>query len=290
MKMENDPCGTEFAGSIKNLPSLNPVAVRFSEIAGGRDAEIDDMVSVLRLDPVLTGRILRLANSAYIGIPNSITSLRNAVVLLGRKRIYSLVVAGGILSGLNMSKSMPFSIKDYWKHSFITAAISESISKYMRRYEPIDTDDVFTAGLLHDIGKLVAGISVTGQFEKAVEKSRSNAIPFFIAEKPETSHTAAGKFLAMNWNFPSLLQETMLRHHLPSSCKEFVLIVSIVHIADVMAHIVGSSVIPDEIQPELDDKAIKTVNMQPESLRTIANDAIDNVKSVESFLNFVVGA
>jgi putative nucleotidyltransferase with HDIG domain len=285
MKTQLSPAA--FDGAIKDLPSLSPVLVKFSAIVKNPESGADDIVGVLKLDPVLTGKILRLANSAYAGIPSSITSLKNAVVLLGRKRIYSLVLCSGILSGLNKVEAMPFKLKDYWRHSVSVAAISEAISRFLRKYGSIDCDDVFTAGLLHDIGKLVVGTGNPEVMAQAVSRSRELNAAFYKSEETEASHTSAGALLAQHWNFPRVLCDVLKYHHYPSGSVDFRLIVSIVHVADILAHLTGQVTFTDEISPEFDPDAVAIVNLQPERLRTIANEAVLNEKTIESFLNFV---
>ena len=140
--------------AIDDLPSLSPVLVRLSKITANPGSSAQQVADVVKLDPALTARIMRLANSAYVGIPRTIDSLKNAVVLLGQKRIYSLALTAGVLLSIKKRGNLPFSHKDFWRHSVAVGMIAESITKNLRRRDSIDNDQAFTAGLLHDIGKL----------------------------------------------------------------------------------------------------------------------------------------
>ena len=272
---------------INDLPSPSPVLRKFSSVAANPASSAEDMAKVVKLDPALTGKVLRLANSAYTGIPNAVASLKNAVVLLGQKRIYSLVLASGLLSVLKKKSTLPFRLNDYWRHSVSVASIAEAIAKLLRRYDHIDSDEAFTAGLLHDIGKLVVGCFDAKLLAAAAGESRERGIAFFKAENAETSHTAAGGLLARHWNFPPCLYDAIMCHHAPLQSADCKRMVSVVHVSDILAHIAGRTTFAAETAPEFDGNAIAIVNLQPERLRAIANEAVFNEKTIESFINFI---
>jgi putative nucleotidyltransferase with HDIG domain len=271
--------------AINDLPSIAPVVRTFEAVAANPASSAEDVVKILKLDPALSGKVLRLANSAYAGIPNAIASLKSAVVLLGHKRIYSILLASGVLSILKKTEALPFCLDDYRRHSVCVAVVAESISKFLHRYGPIDSDDVFTGGLMHDIGKLVAGCLDPKLLSAVAKASIDRNIPFFMAENPETSHTVAGGLLARHWNFPRGLADTLMFHHVPEKSDRFQRMVSIVHVADVLTHMAGRSTFPGEPAPQLQSTAVNIVNLPPERLRTIANETIQNEKTIESLLN-----
>ncbi|GAG15882.1 unnamed protein product, partial [marine sediment metagenome] len=143
---------------INTLPSLSPVVQKISAVIADPDVSANDVVDVLKLDPAIASKVLRLANSAYIGMPRTVSSLQNAVVILGQRRIHSLVLAASTLSALKPDNSLPFSYMRFWKHSVTVAIICESIARHLKRYDPIEAGEVFCGGILHDIGKLVLGV------------------------------------------------------------------------------------------------------------------------------------
>jgi len=145
---------TSLPEAIEELPSLTPVLAKLDAVIADPTSSADDMAKVLKLDPALAGRVLRLANSAYVGLPQSVGSITSAVVLLGQKRIRSLAITSGILSGFKTTNELPFALAHFWRHSIGAALVAESITKYLKRYAAIDGDEAFAAGLLHDVGKL----------------------------------------------------------------------------------------------------------------------------------------
>jgi putative nucleotidyltransferase with HDIG domain len=288
MMMVADEKASMLMEAIGDLPSLSHVLVRLSEIAANPASSARHVVDVVKLDPALTAKILRLANSAYVGIPRTIDSLKNAVVLLGQKRVYSLALTAGILLALKKRGPPPFSQRDYWRHSIAVGMIAESISKTLHGRDSIDSDEAFTAGLLHDIGKLAVGCFGASYFLDAVRNCLESKIPFFKAEKPATSHTTIGWLLARKWNFPDDLCSAIARHHDPAPKVTGNRMVSIVHLSDGIAHCVDVATIPGETPPELDAEAKAFVNVQPERLRAIAGEALQNEKKIELFIECIV--
>jgi HD-like signal output (HDOD) protein len=277
-----------FSSAINDLPSLTPVLGRLSAVVANPESSAGDIVKLLKLDPALTGKVLRLANSAYVGIPNTISSLKNAVVLLGQKRVHSLALTTSILSAFKSRRPLPFAIEHFWRHSIGAALVAEAISKYLRRYASIDSDEAFTAGLLHDIGKLVLGCYQDAPLASAAQVSAKDKVPFYLSENPETSHTYAGGLLAMHWKFPSNLSDALTYHHNPNRSDDHKQLVAIVHVSDIMVHIIGFSTFPAELSPKLDNDALAAIKLEPEHLRVIANEAVKNEKTIESFINFFV--
>jgi len=276
------------SNKINDLPTLAPVLGKLSAAIMEPTTDANDIVKILKLDPALSGKILRLANSAYVGIPNTISSLKNAVVLLGQKRVHSLALTTSILSAFKARKSLPFMLEHFWRHSITTGLVAESISKYLRRYTAIDSDEAFSAGLLHDIGKLVLGCYQEELLVAAEKRSREDKVPFYLGENDETSHMRAGGLLAQHWKFPADLSDVMVHHHLPDASDANKQLVAIVHVSTITLHMMGFTTFPAEISPSLNNGAADTIKLQPEHLRVIATESVQNEKAIESFINFFV--
>ncbi|MBD3393488.1 MAG: HDOD domain-containing protein, partial [Chitinivibrionales bacterium] len=123
---------------INDLPSLSPVLARMNAIVASSEASAFEIVDALKLDPAISTKVLRLANSAYVGIPRTVSSLHNAVVILGQRRIHSLVLSASALSSFPRAGPMPFSNMDFWRHSITVALVCESIAKHLKRYDAVE--------------------------------------------------------------------------------------------------------------------------------------------------------
>lgn len=273
---------TSFVKAVRNLPTPSPVLMRIENVLKNPESTALQIAEVIRLDPAITSKVLRLANSAYVGVVRTVTSLQNAVVLLGSKRVHSIVLASELLNSVNIKQSSGFRLDLYWLHSVTTALIAEGIAGYVKG--GIDTNEVFVAGLLHDIGKLVLAKLMPDAVTAAALKAADSKTPYWKNEEPELHHTIAGKYLSEHWSFPPVLTDCICKHHQPDICKDSALVVSIIHISDVTAHMIGRSVMEHEVAPEISPYALGKVALSPEQFKVIATKAIENRKKIDSLL------
>jgi putative nucleotidyltransferase with HDIG domain len=271
---------------MERLPVPSSVVHQISTAASNPDTSASDIAEVLKRDTVLSGKVLRLANSAFIGIPRTVSSLPNAVVLLGVKRIHSLVLTTELLSPVK-SASLPFSIDRFRRHAVTVAFIAESIARHLKRYDAPDEHELFSGALLHDIGKLLAGIADPEGVAAIYKRCRQRSIPYYRAEDEALSHTLLGLALAEQWKFPSELVACIRGHHTAACFPEQHRLVSVIHIADVMAHLLGFALFPDEKTPALDDAALAEVQLPVERLRVIAEDILEKQEQIASLLEIL---
>lgn len=273
-----------FVKAVRNLPTPSQVLLRIENVLANPNASALEIAEVIRLDPAITSKVLRLANSAYVGVSRTVSTLQNAVVLLGSKRVHSLVLASELLNSVKIKLPLLFTLDKFWMHSVTTALIAEAIANHLKRSGVVDENEVFIAALLHDIGKLVIAQLLPDALHEAYTKSKQNNVPYWKGEDPELCHTNAGKYLAEHWSFPAILTSAINMHHEPENAGAYSMIVSIIHIADVTAHMIGRSIIDDEISPEISNFALETVALSPDGFRVIAARAIENKKKVDSLL------
>lgn len=276
-----------FTRAVSALPSLTAVLKRIYAVINDAKSSALDITRVLQLDPAIAGKVLRLANSAYVGLPNTVSSIQNAVTLLGTSRIRSLILVS-TFSSVKISDCFPFSVISYWRHSVCTALIAEAIAKSLRRYDcVIDEYELFSAAILHDIGKLIAAIIAPEDYKELYRQSVDNDVPFFMMEKGETAHGFLGAHYAEQWGFPNELKECIQMHHKPLSGTKFGLRVSIIHVADIMAHVLGFKIFPGEITPLVQQDVLSLIGLPLERLKVIAQSVIEDQKSIESLMETV---
>jgi putative nucleotidyltransferase with HDIG domain len=273
-----------FVKAVRNLPTPSPVLLRIENVLQNPEASPSEIAEVIRLDPAITSKVIRLANSAYVGVSRTVSTLQNAVILLGSERVHSLVLASELLNSVKIKFPLLFTLDKFWLHSVTTALIAEAIANHLRRSEVVDENEVFIAALLHDIGKLVIAQLLPDALREAHTKSKQNCLPYWKSEDPELCHTNAGKYLAEHWSFPAILTSAIHKHHEPESAGVHSMIVSIIHIADVTAHMIGRSTIDDEVSPEVSNFALEKVALSQEGFRVIAVRAIEDKKKVDSLL------
>jgi putative nucleotidyltransferase with HDIG domain len=275
----------QISQAIKRLPVPSAVLRRINDMVQDPESSASGVAEAVGADPVLSGKVLRLANSAYIGLPYSVSSLPHAVALLGIKRIYSMVLSSEIFARFHQGGTLPFSIDRFRRHAVTVALIAESVTKHLNRYAALDESELFSGALLHDIGKLLAGMIDPSAVVEIYERSKKMSIPFYRAEQESFSHTIIGEHLARQWQLPKVLTVCIGGHHTVACFPELHRVVSVIHIADVMAHLLGYALYPDEETPAIDDAALSSVLLPVERLRVIAETILAQHGQITSLLD-----
>ncbi len=273
----------EIVSFLQNFDCLpSPVPLKNYMAAKLADPEISlgDAVAVVKLDPCSLGRVLKVANSISKRSHCSVSSVDNAVSLLGLTKIKSVVSISHTVVPSQNETEIPFALERFWKHSLAVAVISESIAKQMIRYKTLDTEAVYAAGLLHDTGKIALCSVKPELVTKSVIKCSEK--PFCETESEQYSHSMVGGMVAAAWKLPKDIKTAIEYHHAPSVQDDLGYLSSIVHVADVAAHIVGFATIEDECVNPLDADAFSCLGIQMESLRVIASSALSRIKTIES--------
>src|ERR1700704_4548692 len=138
----------EILEALNRLPPFPSVALRAMNVLSGTGSSLSELCSLVRCDPVFAGEILRLANSPLVAFSKEITSVLQASMLLGFRRLRRLIMTVGLRS--YMDKSFTRAVQACWRHSVATAMVAERIA----RWNSIDRDFAYTAGILHDIGRV----------------------------------------------------------------------------------------------------------------------------------------
>jgi len=233
------PVDTLFKNRIENihdLPVLPQVHMQALRVANDPDGNAYQLQEVLRYDPILTAKILRVANSAYYGFPREIESLRTALVMLGTQEVVRLISTTALISAFKDQRLHPrFDPYRFWEHSIVVAEVSNHLGRLLNL--PV-TGDVFTGGLLHDIGSILMGSHFQDEYETAVSTAEELRITLREAELKVLglNHADVGGLLADQWNLPTSLTTMIRHHHEPKRAESHFLAVSIVYLANRIAN------------------------------------------------------
>jgi putative nucleotidyltransferase with HDIG domain len=203
----------QLVGEGQELPSLPAVFKLVSEQLDDHSYSLEQIGNTLQNDPAITTRILKLVNSSYYGLPGQVTSVTLAVNLLGRERCKHVLI-GSVLDGVFEDGENPaFSIQAFWQHSIKTALIARQLADYTDGIE--EPEAIFTAGLLHDIGKLLLIERFPEEMLAAEETMIRRRIDELSAEISQVglTHTAVGEALMQHWGLPDILVECARYHH-----------------------------------------------------------------------------
>ena len=208
-----------FSEKIKNyiteMPSL-PVSVgKTLQICGNADVNPLDLNHVISLDPVLTGRLLRLINSAYYGLNTHVTSLVRAIIMLGLNTVKNLVLSAAVLSSLPKNKIVDgLNMEGFWHHCLCVAVTSKMLAA-KQGVEPKYLEEYFAAGLLHDIGKIPHNAVMASDYMKMVTAADREHRPLFMIENETVgfNHCATGEIIANLWKLDDSIKDAILYHH-----------------------------------------------------------------------------
>lgn len=222
----------EILKKLEEIPALPPNASSILQKIQDQEIPISDIAKEIQTDPILTSNILKLANSAYFAGPKRISTVKEAVVMLGVNRVYQIIIASAIFPlALKPVRGYDLPAGELVRHLVGTAIISELLGRELGIVLP---PYVFTVGLLHDIGKIALGTFLEGEVKLIVKKAYEEKMSFEKAEKEVLGidHAEAGAFLMKAWQFPDNLVIPVLYHHEPDKAiGEYQLVTDVVHIA-----------------------------------------------------------
>lgn len=250
------------APRLRRLPSLPSTYFEVLKQVESANPSMESIGLVIARDPAVTARLLQLVNSAAFALARKVTDPVDAVCLLGIETVKSLVLCLQVFSQSDEAEMGGLSLEQLWNHSFLTAQIAREITLRHTRDSGL-ANDAFTAGLLHDVGRIVIASNLPKDYAAIVSAAKEKSQPLPEAETARlgVNHAQVGAYLLGLWGMPATLVEAAALHHTPSSgsSTEFSLLTA-VHIANVFAHERQGN--DDGIpKPQLDDAYLAALNL-----------------------------
>lgn len=259
----------ELARKVEELPALPAVACKVMELVEDPRTSAQDVEAVLKKDQSLTAQVLRLANSAFYGIPRRITTVAEATVFLGFKTLKGVVLTAS-LSGMLQRKLSGYVLErgELWKHSLSVAFSAQTLAKKTRFPRP---EVAYTAGLLHDIGKLILDTYLKASYREVLERVDRTGSTFLEAEEEILgfNHAAVGAQLTEHWGFPSSLVEAIGFHHQPDLATKDPSLCAIVHLADWLSVTLGIGMGVDGFLYRVSPEALAVLSLEKGSLEEL---------------------
>lgn len=196
---------------VNQLAPLPAVALRVLQLAQDERTSASDLAGIIATDQAMTAKLLRLANSAYFAAGREITTVRDAIVLLGMAEIRRLVLTTSLMGQYSQDTGV-LNISAFWGHALAVGMVAEVMARNTKLAKP---EEAFTAGILHDIGKLVMNQYQHEHYEAAAGFAFSRGIPLDRAEFEVFgfNHALLGRRLAEAWRLPATLAEAIAHHH-----------------------------------------------------------------------------
>lgn len=270
---------------IDDLPTLPRTVLKITELINDPKSSAKDLARIITDDQVLTARLLKLVNSSFYGFPQRISTVTNAIVLLGFDAIRSLLLTTSVFDLFGgRSRKRKQDQEKFWDHSLGCAVGAKVIGNFLRHDK---IEELFVSGLLHDIGKIVEMLLMPSEFAKVVTTINKGNILMVTAENQVLgyNHAEIGKLLAEKWNLPVKLVQVIAHHHQPNLAGTFILEASIVHLADILCRALNMGSGGDNKIPPLDKLAWQSLKIKTNALESIMATMQDEFSDISTFIS-----
>lgn len=268
----------ELVDGVHDLVPLPKAYLRVRELVNDPDSSLDDVTKVIVNDTALTSRILRIANSAYMGLATKVETVNRAVQVLGLNQVHDLALAGAAVGSLTRISTPGIDVSDFWRRSVYCAVVARIICKQRNLKS---AERLFVSGLLHDTGHLLLANRrpevYTGLKDKAIE----SGVPMAQVEQEVLGFTYAelGAALLENWQLPQAIILPVLHHAKPINemPSDEVSELSIMHVSAIISRAAVWRSETDEPVPEFDPVALQLNAIDDERTESIMREADEMV-------------
>ncbi len=259
--MSNTLSYDDVVRTLDDLPSLPAVVMELLNSIDQDDVDISVLAKKVSHDQALTAKTLRLANSSLYGLQVKVTTIQQAITYLGFQTTRNLITAAAVTGCFAEGHCPGFDHKAFWRHSIATAACAKVLARQMR----FNQDYAFTAGLLHDIGRLVLVSCFPNQYSVTIAYREEHDCYLLEAERKVlgVDHVDAGMALAEHWNFSDTMRLAIAGHHDPEAPGAGFL-AAIIHVADAIVHALDLAQVPDDLVPPVSTVAWTALGLDEE--------------------------
>ncbi|MFO7760033.1 MAG: HDOD domain-containing protein [Thermodesulfobacteriota bacterium] len=268
---------------VKSLSTLPAVVAKLTRMAEDPETTSEQMGKVLAKDHIMAAKLLKLVNSSFYGFPQKISSLTSAIILLGFNVIKSLIISSSIFELMEEQDI------ELWEHSLACAVACNVLAKHLGVSDP---EEISTAGLIHDIGKVSIKMGLPEAYAEIGRFSEKKGVSRYKAEQAVLglNHAEAGGWLAKNWNLPAKLREPVTFHHTPAQVKDEKMATTIVHFSNIIVRGMGYGHGPDIWVPPLDKQAWDMLSLSARDLDEIIEAVEERLWEVKGFSMEIDGA
>jgi putative nucleotidyltransferase with HDIG domain len=281
----------EIVRKVTELPTLPQVVTAILSLIDSPDSSAEDVNKVMERDPALVGKILKLVNSAYYGLPNKVNSVRQAIVILGFSTVKSLAISASVFDMFDARRTSGFSREQFWTHSIGCGCIARLVG---HREAGVDEEVSFVVALLHDIGKLVLDQYAPQEFDAIVNLARAERLSFYQAEREvlqETNHAEIGAWVAEQWKLSAELATAIRYHHELGAVEDLQIrrLAAICRFSNFICQKrqVGAS--GNFCEPDMDSEAWATLSIPKEELPKLVDTVNQELSRSSAFLSLAMG-
>lgn len=275
--------------AMDNMPPLSPTVTKVIELANSPTSSPAELNRVISMDPVLTARVLKLINSAFFSLPQQVTNLTRAIVMLGVNTIKNLALSTALVGTMGRDQTEGgLDIDAFWEHSLTCAAMA----RVLARESGVDKkllEEYFVAGLIHDIGKMIFERQMPEKYKAAVEEARDTDISIIFSEQDMmgASHDEVGAWLVERWKLNPGLCEVVARHHEPLSAEVNPRLTAIIAVSDSMCKQRSLGFSGDTQVYEYPDKLYELIGLDRMKVQMLTTDISNEIQAARDFLKTV---
>lgn len=257
----------------------------FAQTSDASLAPAAEVAKTIGNDQGLTSRILALANSAFYGLQSQVSSVQRAILVLGMREVRTLALALGFQS-LTRKNSLPddFDLAEYWTHQVLVASVAKKLAEDS---PDLDPDNMFTAGILHDVGKLIIAMYAPNDWHEITRLRREEGLRPTIAEERVlgVDHGVAGALVLKSWHLPESLVEPINWHHnpnaphLPEAVREAAVLLNMADSAVYSAASQGVDCLPEDEPPDM-PPGVTPQNVCRAALAALEDDTISSLVEI----------
>jgi HD-like signal output (HDOD) protein len=282
----------ELVQKLDDLPTLPTVVHELSALINDPMSSTTDIERVMEKDQSLTAKVLKLINSAYYAIPGGVSSLSRAIAYLGFDTIHQLILSTSIFKSFNTEDKEYFDVKKFWQHSVGVAMVSETIAKYINYSMP---SDLFTVGLVHDIGKVALSVVAPEQLIDVAKHAAENGMSTDEAERDldVPRHTYIGNLLAAKWKLPVQMQNGIMYHHQMDARKrggvspQLNQVIDIVIMANLLIHAIGFGHSGHDKKKSPPKVIFERLSISDEDIKKLSEKIKETLSNADAFLRII---
>ncbi len=269
---------------IKDIPTLPAIARRLLELQTNEDASTQQLVAIIEIDPILTARILKHANSAFYNIARDMTSLLDAVNLIGFRTALNLSLSVVVSKPFNVNKEGPIGTRAFWYHSIYSAHLMQILANKIPLINQPNPNVAYISGLLHNFGIILLGHIFPLDFD-AINKALSDTPAETLTHLEKTligiNHFELGLWLMRKWRMPKEIMYTVFAHHNENYKGEYWMYANLALVTDRALRKIN---IGDGDSDELPQRALINLKLSHDNV----NDALANLENEKSKLDSMI--
>lgn len=272
---------------IDKVPTLPAVLSKIINVLEDPKSNVGHVSRLISTDQAMSARILKIVNSAFYGFTRQISTVNQAIVILGFNAVKSLALSATVVQIFGSKESDGFDLRGFWEHSIASGVFADAVARKINYPLP---EECFCAAVLHGVGKVVLDQHMHAKFVEAVRLAKQKKVPLQLAEQQilKMDHCRVGAMLAEKWKLPLSLQESIQYYPHPENAKISPVQVSLVHMGHYIAREMVCGDPGDGAKPFCAKSAVETLKLTSADIDAFLGGAKKELSRVEDILTTLI--